>query len=119
MKDYLNPSGIDPNTDRLDRTLPVFDSIGERLLEITVKGGELSLEEARAYVSRAVEVYGRAPLRMHITVDGDYVDIDYTFCAPPFERIRRITGYLVGTTDRFNNAKRAEEHDRVKHAVEP
>ena len=34
-----------------------------------------------------------------------------------FERIRRITGYLVGTTDRFNNAKRAEEHDRVKHSV--
>lgn len=32
-----------------------------------------------------------------------------------FDRIRRITGYLVGTTDRFNDAKRAEEHDRVKH----
>ena len=32
-----------------------------------------------------------------------------------FERIRRITGYLVGTLDRFNNAKRAEEKDRVKH----
>ena len=35
----------------------------------------------------------------------------------PFERIRRITGYLVGTLDRFNNAKRAEERDRVKHQV--
>lgn len=34
-----------------------------------------------------------------------------------FERIRRITGYLVGTLDRFNNAKRAEEHDRVKHSL--
>lgn len=34
-----------------------------------------------------------------------------------FERIRRITGYLVGTVDRFNNGKRAEEHDRVKHGV--
>ncbi len=34
---------------------------------------------------------------------------------PRFERIRRITGYLVGTLDRFNDAKRAEEHDRVKH----
>ncbi len=33
----------------------------------------------------------------------------------PFERIRRITGYLVGTLDRFNNAKKAEERDRVKH----
>ena len=35
----------------------------------------------------------------------------------PFERIRRITGYLVGTLGRFNNAKRAEVEDRVKHNV--
>ncbi len=35
----------------------------------------------------------------------------------PFERIRRITGYLVGTLDRFNNAKRVEESERVKHGM--
>lgn len=35
-----------------------------------------------------------------------------------FERIRRITGYLVGTIDRFNNGKKAEEKDRVKHTLE-
>lgn len=40
---------------------------------------------------------------------------DTVGCGVRFERIRRITGYLVGTTDRFNNAKRAEERDRVKH----
>ena len=34
-----------------------------------------------------------------------------------FERIRRITGYLVGTLDRFNDAKRSEEKDRVKHGA--
>ena len=34
-----------------------------------------------------------------------------------FERIRRITGYLAGTVDRFNNAKKAEEHDHVKHST--
>lgn len=34
-----------------------------------------------------------------------------------FERIRRITGYLVGTTERFNDAKQAEVRDRVKHQV--
>ena len=34
-----------------------------------------------------------------------------------FERIRRITGYLVGTVDRFNNAKKAEVNDRVKHTL--
>jgi ribonucleoside-triphosphate reductase len=32
-----------------------------------------------------------------------------------FERIRRITGYLVGTLDKWNDAKKAEERDRVKH----
>lgn len=36
---------------------------------------------------------------------------------PDFERIRRITGYLVGTLDHFNNGKRAEERDRVKHSL--
>lgn len=35
-----------------------------------------------------------------------------------FQRIRRITGYLVGTLDRFNNAKRAEESQRVKHGMQ-
>ncbi|MCH5190605.1 MAG: hypothetical protein J1F23_00430 [Oscillospiraceae bacterium] len=34
-----------------------------------------------------------------------------------FERIRRITGYLVGTLDRFNDAKYAEVQDRVKHSI--
>ena len=34
-----------------------------------------------------------------------------------FERIRRITGYLVGTIDRWNNGKTAEERDRVKHGL--
>lgn len=34
-----------------------------------------------------------------------------------FDRIRRITGYLVGTVDRFNNGKRAELNDRVAHAT--
>ena len=35
----------------------------------------------------------------------------------PFERIRRITGYLVGSLERFNNAKRTEVADRVKHEL--
>ena len=34
-----------------------------------------------------------------------------------FDRIRRITGYLVGTLERFNDAKRAEERDRIKHGI--
>ena len=52
---------------------------------------------------------------MDISVDGDYVDIKYHVM--PFDRIRRITGYLVGTLDRFNDAKRSEVCDRVKHGI--
>ena len=48
--------------------------------------------------------------------DGN-VALDYKLRPAKFERIRRITGYLVGTIDRWNNAKRAEEHDRVKHGL--
>ena len=47
--------------------------------------------------------------------DGDFVNVSYTARGQSFERIRRITGYLVGTTDRWNDAKKAEEHDRLKH----
>lgn len=49
--------------------------------------------------------------------EDDNVALDYTLQPPKFERIRRITGYLVGTIDRWNNAKRSEEHDRVKHGL--
>ena len=82
-----------------------------------VTGGSLPKEELQAYLNRAKERFGREPQRISLTVDGDFVDIDYDFGAQPFDRIRRITGYLVGTTDRFNNAKRSEEHDRVKHGL--
>lgn len=42
--------------------------------------------------------------------------VNYELIQPKFERIRRITGYLTGTLDSWNNAKRAEERERVKHA---
>jgi len=49
--------------------------------------------------------------------DDDEVDIQWTAHCQKFERIRRITGYLVGTIDRWNDSKQAEEKDRVKHEV--
>ncbi len=52
---------------------------------------------------------------MNITVNND--NIKQVGEGVDFERIRRITGYLVGTIDRFNDAKRAEESDRVKHSL--
>ena len=50
-------------------------------------------------------------------IDGEYVELTYHLRRVPFDRIRRITGYLVGTLDRFNDGKRAEERDRVKHGM--
>ena len=52
---------------------------------------------------------------LEIEANGEYLDCHYHFREADFERIRRITGYLVGTLDRFNNAKKAEVNDRVKH----
>ena len=53
--------------------------------------------------------------RINLDFDGDDVNLGYYLEPQGFEKIRRITGYLVGTVDRFNDAKRAEERDRVKH----
>ena len=50
-----------------------------------------------------------------VRLDGEFVDLEYKVSPKPFDRIRRITGYLVGDTRYWNNAKRAEERDRVKH----
>lgn len=61
--------------------------------------------------------HGRlSSLSIHATQSGDVL-LDYAVKPPKFQRIRRITGYLVGTTDRWNNAKKAELEDRVKHSV--
>lgn len=80
--------------------------------------GALPTDELVGYVERARDLYGDKFTRLSVKIDGDMVELDHSTPGVPFERIRRITGYLVGTTDRWNNAKRAEEHDRVKHGVE-
>jgi hypothetical protein len=87
-------------------------------VNVHIVNGTLPQEEIDAYITRARDKYGRDPLAMDIHVDGEFVDIDYDFGSVPFHRIRRITGYLVGTLERFNNAKRAEEHDRIKHNMD-
>ena len=86
------------------------------MCRVTVAGGEMLPAEIDAYIAHAREKYGREPDGMTIRVDGEYVDLDMHY-HDPFMRIRRITGYLVGALDRFNDGKRAEEHDRVKHGV--
>lgn len=87
-------------------------------VQITTKGGIISDAEIQAYVDRGREMKpGQKLTALDINIEGDYVDLSYEYEDRPFERIRRITGYLVGTLDRFNNAKRAEVLDRVTHEV--
>lgn len=75
---------------------------------------EMSDAEIMQYIERGRKMHGLID-SMEISIDGDYVDAVYHVLPVRFDRIRRITGYLVGTLDRFNNAKRAEVSDRVKH----
>lgn len=76
-------------------------------------------DEAQKYIA---EVVNHAECRqddiksIKLTLEGEDVTIEYTLRKEKFERIRRITGYLVGTVDRWNNGKRAELKDRLKHA---
>ena len=87
-------------------------------MKVNVIGDQIPQEEIDAYIGYGKQKYADREIKeMDITVDGEYVDLKYTFADVPFDRIRRITGYLVGTLDRFKNGKRAEEHDRVKHSV--
>ena len=84
---------------------------------VEVVGGEMHEAEMAAYVARGLEKYGARLDGIDIEVDGEYVNLTYLLENVPFQRIRRITGYLVGTLDRINNAKRAEESQRVKHGM--
>ena len=88
---------------------------------VTVVNGAISVEEATAYVDRGKDRFGKDLKQIIATLDPDDPDlIDLEYITPPkkFHRLRRITGYLVGNLGRWNNAKRAEEGDRVKHGTE-
>ena len=98
------------------------------MIKYTIKGvefitnGEFDIpqEEATEYIERGLEKYGDRLMRVIAFVDPEdteMVDLEYCYKENPFHRLRRITGYLVGTLDRWNNGKRAEERDRVKHSA--
>ena len=74
-------------------------------------------QETQAYIDYLEHKYGRKLQEVNVVIDGEYVDLDFRFEPQPFERIRRITGYLVGSMEHWNGAKTAEEHDRVKHST--
>lgn len=84
----------------------------------TIITGNADSREAALYVDYLENKYNRKLKSLDVKIDGEYVDLDYRFAAEPFERIRRITGYLVGTMDHWNDGKTAEERDRVKHSLD-
>nr|DAR81861.1 MAG TPA: anaerobic ribonucleoside triphosphate reductase [Caudoviricetes sp.] len=89
----------------MDVTIHNPDNIPEEIVQAAI--AMMEQEEGRHVVELSIRRTG----------DPDEYGITPVFEKVPFQRIRRITGYLVGTLDRFNNAKRAEVEDRVKHTT--
>ena len=74
-------------------------------------------EFIRAEIAQAEKEKNRKARRAEFyRVDDENAREVFYWAPVNFQSIRRITGYLVGTIDRWNDAKRAEEKDRVKHA---
>jgi hypothetical protein len=88
-------------------------------IDVTVDGIEnMSEQEIQGYIRYVEDQTDEQLETLSISLeDSGNIALDYDLRPAKFERIRRITGYLVGTIDRWNNAKRAEEHDRVKHGI--
>ena len=86
-------------------------------MKIVVKGGTMHEEEQKCYADYIQKKYKDKKItELEITIDGDEVELRFKYDNIPFQRIRRITGYLVGDLSRWNNAKYAEQSDRVKHS---
>ena len=88
------------------------------IMKIEIIGEKIPQQEIDAYVAHVKNKNPNRPIeKLTITVDGDFVDLKYEFSDIPFQRIRRIMGYLVGSLERFNDGKRAEVYDRVTHNI--
>ncbi len=77
---------------------------------------DMDEKEKEGYIKYVKEKNPKKIIKyIKVTLDGDFANLEYEVEEEPFDRIRRITGYLVGNTRYWNNAKKAEERDRVKH----
>lgn len=83
-------------------------------IEVSVTGA-ISIEELTVYLIKLQGKNKFKIIKADVVVDGEYVDVNFQTEVVPFERIRRITGYLVGTTARWGDAKQSELKDRVCH----
>ena len=85
-------------------------------MNIRVEGGKISKKEQEAYAEYARNKHPDMRITsMKIQVNGEFVDLTCYYDAVPFQRIRRIIGYLVGDLGSFNDAKLSEVEDRVSH----
>lgn len=80
---------------------------------------EITLKDKIKEICDVLEIYDSENI-VKMTINEELGVIEYYVkdsVSIPFERIRRITGYLTGSLDSWNDAKQAECHDRVKHSV--
>lgn len=110
---YTQPSETTPyDEERFKASLARY---GNYNLEALRKGIE-QLNYDPLHVSRLVEL-GTQVIENEDSAKAYYDDHKDWFNSRNFERLRRITGYLVGSLERWNDGKRAEERERVKHSV--
>lgn len=83
---------------------------------------DMQVDEAQRYIDYVldnVKIENTPLVEIEVKLcDDGKVDLGYLFKGEKFERIRRITGYLTGDVTSWNDAKQAEEHERVKHTGE-
>ncbi|MEG0999367.1 MAG: hypothetical protein RSF13_10095 [Clostridiales bacterium] len=77
-------------------------------MNVEITNGTMEQQEIEAYIHHAKAKYPNRHIKtLGIDMDGEYVNLRYVFDDVPFNRIRRITGYLVGDMKHWNNAKLA------------
>ena len=113
---YFHPDDIVKfDIERYATSLNKFAKIDRAEIEQAIKQFD---NFENLHVSRLVEL-GAALIAKNKNEEAakEYFEDHSQYFGEKFERLRRITGYLVGTLDRWNDGKKAEEHARVKHSV--
>ena len=114
---YRNPQEVE-NFD-----LKRFEKSVSHYAKVSEKEVKEALKEFDQYETMHVSCLVEIAMKLIADKSGEEAAKEYFkehemwFDEGKFERLRRITGYLVGTLDRWNDAKKAEEHARVKHSV--
>lgn len=113
---YFEPADVEKfDVLRFEKSLREYANVPSKAVEEALK----SVEEFEIlHVSRLVKI-GVELIAEYGDEDRarEYYDAHAKYFGEKFERLRRITGYLVGTLDRWNDGKKAEESQRVKHSV--